>query len=53
MPYHSVLLNSCAESNWNTKRSYKHFQESFMDIYATRLFQTPEFQTPVTLTDES
>ena len=27
MPYHAILLNSCAESNWNTKRSYKHCQE--------------------------
>ena len=42
MPYHAVLLNSCAESNRNTKRNYKHYQKTFMDIYAIRLFHTPE-----------
>ena len=42
MPYHSIPLNSYAKSNRNTKRSYKHCQEGFMDIYATRLFHTPE-----------
>ena len=42
MPYQAILLNSCAESNRNSKRSYKHCQESFFDIYATLLFHTPE-----------
>ena len=42
MPYHSAFLNSCAERNRNTKRIYKHCQESFVDIYATHLFYTLE-----------
>ena len=29
-PYHAILLNLYAKSNQNTKKSYKHCQESFM-----------------------
>ena len=40
--FHDISSKNAISSNRNSKRSYKHCQESFFDIYATLLFHTPE-----------